>query len=99
MIACTNIHIFVEKGEDCASTISVGHLEPLFHTIGSDINLFRYHMILFVSIFKFQYPLVILVAVLIGFGVKNQVSQFSFEIVVSDLTSVLFYEFVDIIFY
>ena len=39
MIACTNIHNFVE-GENCAFTISVGHLEPLFHTLGFDMNLF-----------------------------------------------------------
>ena len=39
------------------------------------------------------------VASLIKFGVKNQVPQFSFEIVAGDLMSVLFYEFDDIIFY
>ena len=39
------------------------------------------------------------VAVLISFGVKNQVPQFSFEFATSDLMLVLFYEFVDIIFY
>ena len=65
--------IFVEKGEDCASTISVGHLEPLFHTLGSDMNLFQSDMILFGSGFKFQELSVMLVAVLINFGVKNQV--------------------------
>ena len=27
MIACTNTHNFIEEGENCASTISVGHLE------------------------------------------------------------------------
>ena len=32
MIACTNTQSF-EEGENCASTISVEHLEPLFHTI------------------------------------------------------------------
>ena len=91
MIACTNIQNFVEKGEYCASTISVGNLEPLFHTLGYDMNLFG-------SIFKFQEPQVILVSVLINFGVKNQVPQFSFEIVAGDLMSVFFYEFDDIIF-
>ena len=68
MITCTNTQSFVEEGENCASTISVEHLEPLFHTLGSD-------MILFGSIFKFQEPLVILVVVLINFGVNNQVPK------------------------
>ena len=40
-----------------------------------------------------------LVAVLINFGVKNQVEQFSFEIVAGDLMSVLSHEFADIIFF
>ena len=40
-----------------------------------------------------------LLAVLINFGVKKQVLQFSFEIVAGDLMSILFYEFADIIFY
>ena len=39
-----------------------------------------------------------LVAALIKFGVKNQVPQFSFQVVVGDLMLVLFYEFADIIF-
>ena len=39
MIACTNTQSFVEEGENCASTISMEHLEPLFHTFGSDMNL------------------------------------------------------------
>ena len=30
IIACTNTHSFVEEGENCASTISMEHLEPLF---------------------------------------------------------------------
>ena len=90
IIACTNIHNFVEKGEDCASTILAGHFEPLFHTLGSD-------MTLFVSIFKFKEPLVILVVVLISFGVKNQVPKVSFKIVVRDLMSVFSHKFVDII--
>ena len=37
------------------------------------------------------------VVVLINLGVKNQVQQFSFEIVADDLMLVLFYEVVDII--
>ena len=90
MIACTNTQNFVEEGENCASTISVGHLEPLFHTIGSDITLFF-------LIFKFQEPPVMLVDVLINFGVKKQVTQVSFEIDAGDLMSVLSHEFVDII--
>ena len=36
---------------------------------------------------------------LIKFGVKNQVSQFAFEVVAGYLMLVLFYEFVDIMFY
>ena len=40
-----------------------------------------------------------LVSGLINFGVKNQVPQSSFKIVASDLMSILFYEFDDIIFY
>ena len=40
-----------------------------------------------------------LVVVLINFGVKNQVSQVSFKIVVVDLMSVFSHEFVDIIFH
>ena len=41
----------------------------------------------------------LLVAGLIKFGVKNQVPQFSFKVVVGYLMLVLFYEFVDIMFY
>ena len=74
MIACTNTQSFVEEGENCASTISVEHLEPLFHTLGSDMTLFGSDMMLFGSNFNIQEPLVILVVVLINFGVKNQVS-------------------------
>ena len=47
MIACTNTQSVVEEGENCASTISVEHLEPLFHTLGSDMKLFVFDMILF----------------------------------------------------
>ena len=84
MIAWTNTQSFVEEGENCASTISVEHLEHLFHTIGSDMTLFGYdvtlfgssmtlfgsYMTLFGSNFNFQEPPVMLVAVLINFGVK-----------------------------
>ena len=83
-----------------------------FHTLGSNMNLFGsdmilfgydmilfgYYIILFVSIFLFQELPFMLVATLINFGVKNQVPQFSFEINASDLMSLLFYEFDDIIF-
>ena len=41
VIACTNIHNFVENGENCASTISMEH------TLGYDMNLFVSDMILF----------------------------------------------------
>ena len=78
MIACTNIQNFVEKGEDCASTILVVHLETLFHTVGSD-------MILFGSGFKFQYPSVMLVAGLINSGVINQVPQVFFKLVAMEI--------------
>ena len=39
------------------------------------------------------------VVFLINFGVKNQVTQFYFEIDACDLMSVLFYQFSDIILY
>ena len=56
-------------------------------------------MILFGSYFKFQEISIILVAVrLINLGVKNQVPQFSFEIVTGDLMLVFSHEFADIIF-
>ena len=73
MIACTNTQSFVEEGENCASILSVEHLETLFHTLGSDMTLFGLN-------FKFQEPLVMLVVVLINFGVKNQAPQVSFQI-------------------
>ena len=44
-------------------------------------------MTLFGSSFKFQEPPVMLVAVLMNFGVKNQVLQVSFKIVARDLNS------------
>ena len=89
MILCTNTQVF-EEGENCASIITTKHLD-LFHIIGSYMNLFG-------SGIKFQEISIMLVATLINFGVKNQVPQFSFEINASDLMSLLFYEFDDIIF-
>ena len=70
-----NTQSFVEEEENCASTILVEHLEPLFHTLGSDITLVG-------SKFKFQEARFMLVVVLITFGVKNQVPQVSFKVVV-----------------
>ena len=78
MIACTDIWNF-EEGENCVSTISVEH------TLRSNMNLFGYDMNLFCLSFKFQYLPFIIVSVLINFGVKNQVPQVSFKIVVGDL--------------
>ena len=85
MIECTNTQNFIEEGENCAFTISMDHLKPLFHTLVSDMNLFGFYMTLFGSIFMFQEPPIMLVVVLINFGVKNQVPQASFKIVVGDL--------------
>ena len=69
------------------------------------MNLFGYYMILFGSDmilfgsgFKFQKISVMLVASLINFGVKNQVPQVFFKLVVGDLMLVSSYEFDDIIF-
>ena len=97
MIACTNTQNF--EGENYASTISVEN------TLGSNMNLFGYDMILFGyyliligSIFQFHELLVLLVAGLIDFGVKNQVPKVSFEIVVGDLMSIFSLEFADIMF-
>ena len=98
MIACTNTQSFVEEGENCASTISGEHLEPLFHTLGYDMPLFGSDMNLFGSNFKFQYPTFMRVAALINFGVKKQVPQVSFKIVVGDSMLVFSHEFSDIIF-
>ena len=98
VIECTNTHNFVEEGENCASTILVGHLEPLFHTLGYDINLFGSDMTLFGSIFKLQEPPVMLVDVLINFGVKNKVPQVSFKIFAGDLMSIFSQNFDDIIY-
>ena len=62
------------------------------------MNLFSSDMISFGSSFKFQYPTLKLVVVLINFGVKNQVPKVSFKIVVGDLMSVFSHDFADIIF-
>ena len=85
MIACTDTQGF-EEGENCASTISVEHtLGSDMEFIGSDMILFGYDLILLGSSFQFQELPVLLVAGLINFGVKNQVPQFPFEVVVGDL--------------
>ena len=98
MIACTDTQGF-EEGENFASTISVEHtLGSDMKLFGSDMILFGADMILFSSIFKFQEPTIILVAVLINFGVKNQVLQVSSKIAARDLMSVFSHEFDDIIF-
>ena len=55
-------------------------------------------MTLFGLNFKFQDPPVMLVDVLINFGVKKQVPQVSFKIVVGDSMLVFSHEFDDIIF-
>ena len=89
IIACTNTQSFVEEGENCAYTISVEHLEPFFHTLGSDMTLFGLN-------FRFQEPLVMLVSFLINFGVKNRAPQISFKLVVGDSMSVFSHEFDDI---
>ena len=98
MISCTNTQGF-EEGENCASTISVEHtLGSDMNLFGSDMILFGSNLILFGSNFKFKELPIMLVDVLINLSVKIQVPQFSFEIVVGDLMSALFYEFDDIIF-
>ena len=91
MFACTDTQNFVEEGENCSSTISVGHLEHLFCTIGSDMTLFG-------SIFKFWEPPILLVHVLINFGVNKTSTKSLFQNCVGDLMSVLSHEFSDIIF-
>ena len=48
-----------------------------FHTLGYDMNLFGYDMILFVPSINFQETSVMLVADFINFGVTNQVPQVS----------------------
>ena len=53
----------------------------------SDMILFGSDMILIGSIFQVHDLSVLLVAVLVNFGVKNQVPQVSFKITVGDLIS------------
>ena len=66
---------------------------------GYDMILFGSDMTLFRSFFKFQdLSLMLTVASLINFGVKNQVPQVSFKLVVGDLMLVFSYECADIIF-
>ena len=60
-------------------------MEPLFHILGYDMNLFGSYMLFFGSVFRFQELSVMLVASLTNFGVKNQVSQVSFKIVIGNL--------------
>ena len=55
--------------------------------IGSDMILFGFDLILLGSIFQVHEPSVLLVAVLINLGVKKQIPQVSFKIVVGDLIS------------
>ena len=74
-----------------------------FLTLGYDMNLFGYNLfgsdlILFGSNFRFQEPLVMLVAALTNIGVKNQVTQVFFKFVVGDLVLVSSYEVSDILF-
>ena len=74
------------------------------HTLEYDMNLFGYVMILFgysMILFgsRFQELSVLLVAVLINFGVKNQAPKISFKISTGDLMSVFSHDFADIIFY
>ena len=89
-MACTKIQNFEEE-ESCASTVSVDH------TLGSDMNIIRYDIILFGydlifigSIFQVHNILVLLVVVLINF-VKKQVPQVSYKSVAGDL--ILFHSF------
>ena len=97
-IACTIIHNF-EKGENCASTVSVDHtFGSDMKLFGSDMTLFRSDLILFGSNFRFQGLSVLLVAALTNFGVKNQVPQVFFKFVVGDLMLVSSYEVADIVF-
>ena len=75
------------------------------HTFGYDMKLFGYYMILFGSYlilfgsnFRFQGISVMLVAALTNFSVKNQVPQFLFKTVTTDLVLVSSDEVYDILF-
>ena len=74
----------------------------LFHSFGSDMNLFRSDLfsdlILFGLNFKIQELSVMLVAALTNSGVKNQVPQFFFKFADGDLVLVSYYEVADILF-
>ena len=63
-----------------------------------DMILFGSDIILFGSIFQFHELLVLLVAGLMNFGVKNQVPKVSFKITARELTAVFCHKFDDIIF-
>ena len=91
MIACTNTQSFVEKGENCASAISMAHWGLLFHILG-------YSLTFFGSKLEFQGLSVMLVTDLIIFDVKNQAPQVSFKFTIGDSMSVSSYDFVDIKF-
>ena len=92
MLVVALINFGVKKQvQQISFKIVVGDLIS-FLTLGSDMKLFGYDllgydMILFVSFFKFQELSVMLVVALINFGVKNQVPQVSFKVVVGDLIS------------
>ena len=70
-----------------------------FLTLGSDMNLFGYDLILFGSNFNFKYLSFMLAASLTSFGVKNQVLLVFFKFVAGDLMLVSSYEVVDILFF
>ena len=94
MIACTNIQNF-EEGENYASTISVEQtLGYDMKFIGYDMILFGSYMVLISSIFQVHELSVLLVFVPINFGVKKQVLQVSFKIVVGDLMSSTFLDMI-----
>ena len=80
---------------------AAGDLIP-FHSFGSVLNLFRSDLlsdlILFASYIKIQEISFMLVATLTNSGVKNQVLQVFFKIVVGDLVLVYSYEVDDILF-
>ena len=69
----------------------MAHLQPFFVIIRFDITLIGSNL-------KFQEPPVMLVAVLINFGVKNQAPKVSFKFPARDLMSIYSHEFVDINF-
>ena len=97
MVACTNSQGF-EEGENCASISSVEHSPRSdMEFIRYDMILFGYNLILLGS--RVQDLSAMLVAILINFGVKNQLPKISFKISARDLMSVLSHDFDDIIFW